>query len=380
MTKRSLKKGKHVSRCKVIGPLLVGLGMVCSGLAIGAERGTVVYVEQARLESVRQVQNVVGQLVARQAGYVATRIEGPVGAIYVEVGDEVKKGQKIAALDAEILQIQVTLSQARVAEAQANLSIRRSALARVRQEKNRLQKLKNSAATSLAQFEDAVQRELTATARKKEARIRVTTAQSELALAETNLRYALVTAPYDGVVAERLTETGEYVKKGQALARLVSNRQLELEADVSQSQAAALAVATIVSFRIEGGALHEARVRAVVPEEDPRTRTRRVRFSIPLELTASALATNQSVMLALPVGPTQTAVTVHKDALVHKGGKVLVFVIRNNKAFPQPVTLGISAGSRIAITQGLKGGEIVVIRGNERITPGRVVKIAKPSS
>ncbi|SVE34675.1 uncharacterized protein METZ01_LOCUS487529, partial [marine metagenome] len=58
----------------------------------------------------------------------------------------------------------------------------------------------------------------------------------------------------------------------------------------------------------------------------------------------------------------------------------LVYVVRDNKALPRLVTLGISSGSRIAITQGLQANETVVIRGNERITPGRAVKIAKPTS
>jgi multidrug efflux system membrane fusion protein len=54
--------------------------------------------------------------------------------------------------------------------------------------------------------------------------------------------------------------------------------------------------------------------------------------------------------------------------------------VRDNKALPRPVTLGISSGSRIAITQGLQANEAVIIRGNERITPGRAVTIAKPNS
>ncbi len=94
----------------------------------------------------------------------------------------------------------------------------------------------------------------------------------------------------------------------------------------------------------------------------------------------SNLAVNQSVILTLPVGPSQEAVTVHKDALVHKGGKIRVYVVRDNKALPRPVTLGISSGSRIAITSGLQANDAGIIRGNERLPPGRAVKIATPNS
>jgi RND family efflux transporter MFP subunit len=360
--------------------VLICITLICSGIAAADQRATLVHVDDSRFELIREVENVVGHLVPRQAGYVATRIEGPIDAIHVEVGDEVIKGQKIATIDAEILRIRMALRDARVSEAKANLAIRRSELSRVRQEKNRLQKLKSSAATSLAQHDDAVQRELTASAREKEAKVRVNIAQSELQLAAINLRYAIVNAPYDGVIAERLAETGEYVKRGQRLLRLVSYRQLELEANVGYNQAIALVPNTPVPFRLEGGALHHATVRAVVPEENSRTRTRRVRFTLDPGTPYSNLAANQSVILTLPVGPPQEAVTVNKDALVHKGGKILVYVVRDNKALPRRVTLGISSGSRIAITQGLQANEAVIIRGNERIRPGQAVKTAKPTS
>ena len=371
----------HILRQRsIMTRVLICIAPIYSGIAVADQRATLVHIDDSRFELIREVETVVGHLVPRQAGYVATRIEGPIDAIHVEVGDEVVKGQKIATIDAEILRIRMALRDARVSEAKANLAIRRSELSRVRQEKNRLQKLKSSAATSVAQYDDAVQRELTASAREKEAKVRVTIAQSELQLAAINLRYAIVNAPYDGVIAERLAETGEYVKQGQRLLRLVSYRQLELEANVSYNQAIALVPNTPVPFRMEGGALHHATVRAVVPEENSRTRTRRVRFTLDPDTPYSNLAANQSVILTLPVGPPQEAVTVHKDALVHKGGKILVYVVRDNKALPRPVTLGISSGNRIAITQGLQANEAVIIRGNERITPGQAVKIAKPNS
>ena len=371
----------HILRQRsLITRALVCITLICSGIAAADKRATLVHVDDSRFELIREVENVVGHLVPRQAGYVATRIEGPIDAIHVEVGDEVIKGQKIATIDAEILRIRMALRDARVSEAKANLAIRRSELSRVRQEKNRLQKLKSSAATSLAQHDDAVQRELTASAREKEAKVRVNIAQSELQLAAINLRYAIVNAPYDGVIAERLAETGEYVKRGQRLLRLVSYRQLELEANVGYNQAIALVPNTPVPFRLEDGALHHATVRAVVPEENSRTRTRRGRVTLDPRTPYSNLAANQSVILTLPVGPPQEAVTVNKDALVHKGGKILVYVVRDNKALPRRVTLGISSGSRIAITQGLQANEAVIIRGNERITPGQAVKTAKPTS
>ena len=105
----------HILRQRsLITRALVCITLICSGIAAADKRATLVHVDDSRFELIREVENVVGHLVPRQAGYVATRIEGPIDAIHVEVGDEVIKGQKIATIDAEILRIRMALRDARV--------------------------------------------------------------------------------------------------------------------------------------------------------------------------------------------------------------------------------------------------------------------------
>ena len=128
----------HILRQRsIMTRVLICIAPICSGIAAADQRATLVHIDDSRFELIREVETVIGHLVPRQAGYVATRIEGPLDAIHVEVGDEVVKGQKIATIDAEILRIRMVLRDARVSEAKANLAIRRSELSRVRQEKNR---------------------------------------------------------------------------------------------------------------------------------------------------------------------------------------------------------------------------------------------------
>ena len=77
----------------------------------------------------------------------------------------------------------------------------------------------------------------------------------------------------------------------------------------------------------------------------------------------------------LPIGPSRDVVTVHKDAIVRKGGQALVFVIEDSKAAPRKVQLGEATGGRIVVIAGLKKGDVTVVRGNERLQPGTTVKI-----
>ena len=80
----------HILRQRsLITRALICITLICSGIAAADKRATLVHVDDSRFELIREVENVVGHLVPRQAGYVATRIEGPIDAIHVEVGDEV---------------------------------------------------------------------------------------------------------------------------------------------------------------------------------------------------------------------------------------------------------------------------------------------------
>ena len=56
----------------------------------------------------------------------------------------------------------------------------------------------------------------------------------------------------------------------------------------------------------------------------------------------------------------------------------MVFIVKQGKVSIQPTKLGRAAGGRFEVLDGLKPGDIVVIRGNERLRPGESVKPITP--
>ncbi|MFQ5626432.1 MAG: hypothetical protein ACE5FM_07260, partial [Methyloligellaceae bacterium] len=58
----------------------------------------------------------------------------------------------------------------------------------------------------------------------------------------------------------------------------------------------------------------------------------------------------------------------------------MVFVVSGGTAQPRPIRVGEAVGGRFEVVSGLKQGETVVIRGNERLQPGIKVRIGKGSS
>ena len=344
-----------------------------------AQQTAAVDVDEVRIEPLSQTVPVIGRLVARQSGIVAARIGGPVADMRVSVGDRVKKGEILAVLDTARLQRQRALLAADVAEAAAQINLAESLLVLRRQEMARLDGLKNSVAFSKGRHEDMRQQVVVEQSSVGAAMARKERAEANLALAEIDLYYAEVRAPYDGAVTIEHTETGSWVTNGGPVVSMVGDRQLEIEADVPASRIPALESGMVVSIELDDGSLHQAVVRAVVPEENPLTRTRQVRFTPDDEMADRTLAVNESVVLQVPAGPYREVVTVHKDALITRQGQTFVYIAADGKANIRPVEIGTAVGGRFEIISGVASGELAVIRGNERLRPGQDVTVAGAS-
>jgi RND family efflux transporter MFP subunit len=319
---------------------------------------------------------ILGRLVARRSGTVASRVSGAVSEVDVQVGDRVTRGQRIALIDAEPQRLQKQLAENQRREAEARIATARAQLDLASQEVQRLSTLKSSAAISQAAIDDANQQQNIAFARVREAEAAVSSADAQIRLAELELGYARITAPFDGTVTEKLTELGSYLQRGQAVVHLVSDRSLELEADIPAVRLGAIAPGLVVDISFEDGSRHQATVRAVVPEENPRTRTRRVRFTLGPDLATRALAVEQSVTVLVPAGESREIRSVHKDGVIRRGPESIVYVVVEGQAQPRPIRLGDPVGNRLEVLEGLEEGERVVIRGNERLQPGQPVAVA----
>ncbi len=318
---------------------------------------------------------VIGRLVARQIGVVAARINGPIEAFEVEVGDRVEAGQVIAALNATALEARRDLYAGKLSEARAELAVKNAELALARQNFKRHEKLKKSAAFSQARFDDAKQNVAIARAEARQAESAIAAATADLNLAKINLYDAQVRAPYPGVVTERLTEAGAYVQVGAPVIRMIGDQTLEIEAEVPFQHLAGIEPGVEMRLRLDDGTEHSAVVRALLPSENPLTRTRVVRFIPNIGATLRPLAHDQSVTLEIPIGPERQVLTVHKDAIVTRQGKDIVFVAKGDEVQARTVRLGVAVGSRMEVLDGLGEGERVVVRGNERLRPGAKVQV-----
>lgn len=347
-----------------------------------AQGSNIMLVGVEKVRSVRLTQTVpiVGRLVSLRVGDIAARVAGPVESIMVEIGDRVRKGDVIAILDPEILLAELQLTQSQLAEAGAELKIWAAEKQVAATELRRQERLRKSAAFSQAKFEDAQKQIAVAEARVERARANVAIKRSILQRKQIDVEYAVVRAPYAGVVIRRYTEAGAYVVKGAPLVRLIDDRALEVEAAVPYKRVNGLPPGRQVEFELDDGSRHRATVRAILPSENPQTRTRTVRLVPQFNEIRRPLAESQSVVVAVPISDDRRVLTVHKDAILKRPSGDLVYVVKDSIAEARTVRLGVAIDSRVEVLSGLKEGESVVIRGNERLQPGAKVRVGKGSS
>ncbi len=346
-----------------------------------AQQAMLVRVDTVKRVSHSQTVPVIGRLVTQRGGVVAARINGPVEAFRVEVGDRVEANQIIALLNAAALQARRNLFAGKLNEVRAKLAVKKAELTLARLAFKRLERLKKSAAFNQARFADTRQTVAIVKAEVHEADSAVASAEADLELAEINLYNAQIRAPYPGVVTERLTEAGAYVQIGEPVIRMIGDQTLEIEADVPYRHLDGLEPGTEVQITLDDGTRHSAVVRAVIPSENPLTRTRMVRLVPNIDIAKTRpLADEQSVTLLIPISQQGEALSVHKDAIIRRRGQDMVFVIQGESAQARPVRLGTAIGSRYEVLQGLKEGERVVVRGNERLKPGAKVQVIGDSS
>ena len=342
------------------------------------KRAAGVHVDAVILEPLTQTMPVLGRFVARQSGVVAALTRGPVNSVRVAVGDRINKGDVLADLVTARIKSAQVLRAAIVRERKARGKTAKAQLALTRKELVRLASLRKSAAFSRARYDDKLLEVAKSESEVGETEAAVASARAELRLADIDLYNAKIRAPYNGVVTQKHTSPGAFLNVGDPVVTLLNDELLEIEADIPSDRLTGLSQGREMTARLEDGRQIQVAVRAIVPEENALTRTRPVRFllgsdSLKNATTDSVVAANQSVTIMLPVGRSRTVLSVHKDAIIPRGGESVVFAAKDGKAVRLVLRLGDAVGNRFEVLDGLSKGDLVVVRGNERLRPGQSI-------
>lgn len=244
----------------------------------------------------------LGVVVSRESVDVTADSQGRLQAVYVSIGDRVKKGDRIASLDTRIAaqDLEMARSSLRGDEADERRAVDELAEAQARNDRRQ----KNPDFFSKEDLADAVLKAKTAGAALEVARSRTAEQRAKIQQLETSLGRNDVRAPFDGRVAERFADAGALVGPGTPVVRLISAGDLMVRAAVPPEEAHRLKPGNPVTATVRTlGLAVPGTIQRIAPEVDAASQM--VLIEVRLDLTpesASRLQTGQVVDVALKQG------------------------------------------------------------------------------
>lgn len=203
----------------------------------------------------------------------------------------------------------------------------------------------------------------------------VAQAQAAVDLAKLQLAEATIKAPFAGVVSQRLVSEGAMVGPTSPVLTLIST-ETEVVVNVEEANLGGVKVgqAATLTATAYPGVEFAAVVTSIAPNVDAKSRTSQVRLT-PRDADGK-LRDGMFAQVRLSLDKAQqTGLLVPKSAIVQEGGDSVAYVVADGKAQRRKVTLGVDAGDRLQVTQGLSEGEQIVVSGLAGLRDGVPVVI-----
>jgi len=259
---------------------------------------------------------------------ISTRMAASVQKVLASEGAKVKRGQLLVVLSAD--------------DVRAQLAAVSTALANAEAYERRIAELVRSHAATPVELEGAQAQRAQATA--------------AVAATKANLGYTQLLAPFDGIVQARRVNAGDFVGPGQPLVDL-EGTQLELQATLSEEEAAGLAIGQSVKFEANEQR-GEAIVTALTPGADAVSHRRSLRAKI--AAGATSLRSGAFARIAITGGAAAKTTRVPQTALVQRGDLTGVFIADNGRARLRWLSIGDVLGNDVLVRAGLASGDAVI--------------------
>jgi multidrug efflux system membrane fusion protein len=326
---------------------------------------------EARVETINPVQLPVyaalpGTVVSADRVDVASRLTGYVYDLDVYEGQSVKKGRLLFAVDP-------TDVKAEIRQAMAGLDKANAALEDARDNYERFKNLYQEQSATKQQYQEYEKGYKVALGSYK-------AAEAALATARSQLKYAEVRAPFDGLVVSKLMDNGQLTAPGNPVLVLENPHHLQVQVQVDDQTFASLKLGQEMPVQFEGPNFKvqtlSGTVERLVAAANPITHTHLVKLGLP---AGSSVWSGAYVLVSIPVGE-QEAVIVPAGAIYDRAGITGVFVVtREGRAQFRMVTLGEHTPQGRVVLSGLFSGDRLIVSAKGALSNGAKI-LVEPES
>jgi len=283
---------------------------------------------------------------------VGSRISGRVERLYANIGDVVSKGQLLAQIEQLDLRAKVNEARMNLRVTQANMALASKNLAR----------MEGLYARNLIAREtvDVAEKDL-ATAQAQAAQIGET-----IQFATTQLSYANIYAPIDGVIASVATQQGETVSASAqnvpTFVTIVDLNRLEVYAYVDETDIGKIKPGGEASFAVDSFPEMEfsGKVSAIYPKATVQDNVIYYITVITIDNPAGKLKPDMTASATLLLAKRENVLAVPSRAISREGGKKVVSVFSDGKAVSKAVKTGWKDSTYTEVVEGVQEGDLIV--------------------
>lgn len=306
---------------------------------------------------------------------VFSKIPDRIETLFVDEGDVVRKGDKIA-------QILATTIEQGVLQAEAGVLAAKAQDANMRVEFERAQRLYKESAMSRQQF-DAIQTQYEA------ATAQMQQAEAALVSAKSALTDATITAPINGVIGNRYYEVGDMANPALPVVSIVQMDRVKISFDATEADLGKLEVgqSAEVTVRSYPDVSFHGRIIKISPVLDPLTRMATVEVLV--ENPGAKLKPGMYANVEITIGILQNVLVVPRHAVIENTSMVsingkdqvvkhyFVYVVNDSsQAEQRKLNVNYVNHVQIAVDSGINVGEKLVVAGQNNLRDGLPVLIA----
>jgi len=284
---------------------------------------------------------------------MAAERSGKVISILVKEGDRIVKGQTIAIIRGDVVNVEAETANANY----------------------------QNALNDYNRFESAYKTGGVTKQQLDQARINMINAKSRLTQANINVGDTRVKAPFGGIINKKFIEVGTILSATPPtkMFEIVNTNSLKLKVNVSERQVAQLKIGSVVKVKasVFPDKEYTGKVTFIAPKAD-------TSLNFPIEVAITNNPNNEikagmygSVIFGAPEGKQPELMTIPRSAFVGSVSSNQVFVVENEIAKMKKVVAGRVFGDKVEILSGLNNGDVVVTSGQINLSDSTKVSIVK---
>jgi multidrug efflux system membrane fusion protein len=334
---------------------------------------TPVHVVKATKDNLKVNFKAIGTVVPLNTVTVRSRVDGQLVRVLFEEGQQVKAGDLLAEIDPEPYKVRLAQSEGTLQETRAQLKnaeedlrlyeqlMAKQSIAKQQfdKQKSLVDQLRGTLKNHTAQWEDA----------------------------RLQLSYTRITAPISGRLGLRRVDLGNLVNASNTdgLVTITQTQPISVSFTIPENQLIAVreayrnALDTKTALGVEAWDRSEQNLLATgkltTLDNQIDTATGTLRLKAEFANDDDSLFPNQFINARLHLQTLDDILTIPTDAVQYGNKGTYVYVIEEGKAQMRPIKLGALDADRIAVLEGLKEGDDVVLEGVDRLWPGKDVKV-----